>query len=402
MESAFVSKFGLSPTVFLYAAPVAAAPMIVGMLVVSGELVWLFTVFVSLVFTVMADMNFSIFAMSCIGGVAAVRGIHSCEKRNDIYWAGLRTGLVNALVVSLMTSLTKVGSAPIYEEVFFNAIAGFVGGMLSSFVVMAVVPFIETIFNYTTDLKLLELSNLSHPLMQEMVVKAPGTYHHSLVVGTMCEAAAKEIGANALLAKVMAYYHDIGKMDHAQYFIENQRPGSNPHDHISPYMSKTILVAHVKDGAELGMKHKLGRPIIDGILQHHGTTLISYFYNKAMEESDSDHDYVEESDFRYPGPKPQFKEAALVMLADSIEAAARSLDDPTPARLQNIVQSIIQGKFLDGQLSDCNLTLQDLSIIEDSFEHVILAMYHQRVEYPGQNSSSGDGNVKKLKPRVTS
>ncbi|MBC87345.1 MAG: HD family phosphohydrolase [Bdellovibrionaceae bacterium] len=388
MESAFVSKFGLSPTVFMYAAPVAAAPMIVGMLVVSGELVWLFTVFVSIVFAIMVDMNFSMFIMSCVGGVAAVRGIHNCEKRNDIYWAGLRTGVVNALVVMLLTSLTKVGTAGIYNEIFSNALAGFAGGILSAFIVMIIIPLLESIFNYTTDLKLLELSNLSHPLMQEMVVKAPGTYHHSLVVGSMCEAGAKEIGANALLAKVMAYYHDIGKMDHAQYFIENQRPGQNPHDHISPYMSKTILVAHVKDGAELGIRHKLGRPIIDGILQHHGTTLISYFYNKAMEESDEDHDYVEESDFRYPGPKPQFKEAALVMLADSIEAAARSLEDPTPARLQNIVQSIIQGKFLDGQLSDCDLTLQDLSIIEEAFEHVILAMYHQRVEYPGQNSNS--------------
>lgn len=245
--------------------------------------------------------------------------------------------------------------------------------------------------------------------MQEMVVRAPGTYHHSLVVGSMCDAAAKEIGANALLAKVMAFYHDIGKMDHAQYFIENQRPGYNPHDHISPYMSKTILIAHVKDGAELGLLHKLGKPIIDGILQHHGTTLISYFYNKAIEEHDDDHDYVEESDFRYPGPKPQFKEAAVVMLADSIEAAARSLDDPTPARLQNIVQTIIQNKFLDGQLSDCDLTLQDLSVIEDSFEHVILAMYHQRVEYPGQNQNQPSKkliadrqNVTNIKPKIGS
>ena len=218
--------------------------------------------------------------------------------------------------------------------------------------------------------------------MKEMIVKAPGTYHHSLVVGHMCESAAEAIGANPLLAKVMAYYHDIGKTEHAGYFIENQKPGHNPHDRLSPHMSKTILVAHVKDGAELGMHHKLGRPIIDGILQHHGTTLISYFYNKALEEQDEDIDQVLEDDFRYPGPKPQFKEAGLCMLADSIEAAARSLDEPTTARLQNIVRNIIQRKFMEGQLDECDLTLRDLSTIEEAFERIILGIYHQRIDYP--------------------
>jgi putative nucleotidyltransferase with HDIG domain len=221
--------------------------------------------------------------------------------------------------------------------------------------------------------------------MQEMIVKAPGTYHHSLVVGSMVEAAAKEIGANALLGKVMSYYHDIGKMPHAQYFIENQRQGSNPHDHISPYLSKTILIAHVKDGVEMGLKHKLGKPIIDGVLQHHGTTLISYFHNKALDEADRNVDQVIEDDFRYPGPKPQFREAALVMLADSIEAAARSLDEPTATRLQNLVKNIIQAKFLDGQLNECNLTLADLSVIEKSFKRILLGIYHQRIDYPQTN-----------------
>jgi putative nucleotidyltransferase with HDIG domain len=180
----------------------------------------------------------------------------------------------------------------------------------------------------------------------------------------------------------MAYYHDIGKMEHAQYFIENQRPGYNAHDHISPHMSKTVLIAHVKDGAEMGYKHKLGGAIIDGILQHHGTTLISYFFNKAREEADEDIDTVHEADFRYPGPKPQFKEAALLMLGDSIEAAARSLDEPTPGRLTSLVKNIIQSKFLDGQLEECDLTLSDLSTIEETYRRVILGIYHQRIDYP--------------------
>jgi hypothetical protein len=243
--------------------------------------------------------------------------------------------------------------------------------------------------------KLLELSNLNHPLLKDMIVKAPGTYHHSMLVGSMVEAAAEEIGANPLLAKVMSYYHDIGKMEHANYFIENQKPGQNPHDHISPYMSKTLLVAHVKDGVEMGMAHKLGKPIIDGIIQHHGTTLISYFYNKAMDLKTEDDCEVSEEEFRYPGPKPQFREAALCMLADSIEAASRSLDEPTPVRLQNIVRNIVQRKFMEGQLDECSLTLKDLSKVEQAFTRILLGIYHQRIDYP---RSAGGGAAESPAP----
>ncbi len=232
------------------------------------------------------------------------------------------------------------------------------------------------------------MSNLNHPLLKDMIVKAPGTYHHSMLVGSMVEAAAEEIGANPLLGKVMCYYHDIGKVEHARYFIENQRPGHNPHDHISPYMSRTLLVAHVKDGVELGMKHNLGAPIIDGVLQHHGTTLISFFYNKAIDLNQEENVEVPEDEFRYPGPKPQFREAALCMLADSIEAAGRSLDEPTPVRLQNIVRNIVQKKFMDGQLDECSLTLRDLSKVEMAFTRILLGIYHQRIDYPKGQSAS--------------
>lgn len=384
MDSAFLVRFGtaIPITAFLFAAPVAAGPMLVGLLVTYGELVWLFTAFLSVVLTFMVDMNFMFFTTSLIGGIAAARGVYACKKRNDIYWAGLRTGLINAVVIAFLTLFRHLGETDLLVQLAWNVPAGLLGGIFSAMVAMMLVPVLESVFNYTTDVKLLELASLNHPVMKEMIVKAPGTYHHSLVVGSMCEAAAEAIGANALLAKVMAYYHDIGKMEHAQYFIENQRPGYNPHDHISPHMSKTVLVAHVKDGAEMGLKHKLGEPIIDGILQHHGTTLISFFYNKALEGQDEDIDHIEPDDFRYPGPKPQFKEAALVMLADSIEAAARSLDDPTAGRLQSLVKNIIQSKFLDGQLEECNLTLKDLSVIENSFRRVILGIYHQRIDYP--------------------
>lgn len=408
MDSAFLMRFGASIpiTAFLFAAPVASGPMLVGLLVTSGEMVWLFTAFLSIVLTFMVDLNFMFFTVSLIGGIAAARGVYACKTRNDIYWAGLRTGLINSVVITFLILFTKLGESDLMLQLAWNIPAGLFGGLLSAMVAMMLVPMLESAFNYTTDVKLLELASLNHPLMKDMIVKAPGTYHHSLVVGSMCEAAAEAIGANALLAKVMAYYHDIGKMEHAQYFIENQRPGYNPHDHISPFMSKTVLVAHVKDGAEMGLKHKLGDPIIDGILQHHGTTLISFFYNKALEAQDEDIDQIETDDFRYPGPKPQFKEAALVMLADSIEAAARSLDDPTSGRLQSLVKNIIQSKFLDGQLEECNLTLKDLSIIEASFRRVILGVYHQRIDYPsssaqkpesakGQKKNESDSSAKK-------
>jgi putative nucleotidyltransferase with HDIG domain len=390
-EDSLVAKFGtwIPPTAFLFAAPVAAGPMLLGLLIQSGEVIWLFTAFVAISMGVMTDFNFPFMLVTMAGGIAAARGVYNCKKRNDIYWAGVRTGLVNAAVVTLIVLIQKADQPSVLgSELMWTVPAALLGGILASFVAMMVVPMLESIFNYTTDVKLLELSNLNHPLLKDMIVKAPGTYHHSMMVGSMVEAAAEEIGANPLLGKVMCYYHDIGKMEHSNYFIENQKPGHNPHDHISPYMSKTLLVAHVKDGVELGMEHKLGEPIIAGIIQHHGTTLISYFHNKAVERCVEGDKEVPEEEFRYPGPKPQFREAALCMLADSIEAAARSLDEPTPVRLQNIVRNIVQRKFLDGQLDECNMTLKDLSKVELAFTRILLGIYHQRIDYP---RASGGG-----------
>lgn len=389
-DAAFASKFGhiLTPRVFLYAAPVAAAPMMMGLLVTSGEVVWLFTAFMAFCMGIMTDFSFNFMLITMVGGIMAARGVFMCKTRNDIYFSGLRTGLVNALLVAFLMTVTKIDQEGTLNEVYFTVPAAFVGGIFSALLTLMIIPLLESMFNYTTDVKLLELSNLNHPLLKEMIVKAPGTYHHSMMVGSMVEAAAEEIDANPLLGKVMCYYHDIGKTEHANYFIENQKPGHNPHDHISPFMSKTLLVAHVKDGVELGMKYKLGKPIIDGILQHHGTTLISFFYNKALDLKKEGDGEIAEEEFRYPGPRPQFREAALCMLADSIEAAARSLDEPTPTRLQNIVRNVIQRKFQDGQLDECNLTLRDISKVENAFTRILLGIYHQRIDYP---RSAGGG-----------
>lgn len=389
-DAAFISKWGsyFTHAVFLFAAPVAAGPMIVGLIIASGELVWLFTAFLSLSLAIMEDFNFTFAIVTLVGGIAAARGVLNCKTRNDIYWAGVRTGLINALLVGFMMLIAKIEQDEAITEVYLAIPAAFLGGIFSSLITMMVIPLVESLFNYTTDVKLLELSNLNHPLLKQMLVQAPGTYHHSMMVGSMVEAGAEEIGANPLLAKVMSYYHDIGKMEHAKYFIENQKPGQNAHDGISPFMSKTLLIAHVKDGVELGMKYKLGKPIIDGIIQHHGTTLISFFYNKAQDMRDEGDSDISEEEFRYPGPKPQFRESALVMLADSIEAAARALDEPTPTRLQNIVRNIIQRKFTDAQLDECNLTLKDLSKVEQAFVKILLGIYHQRIDYP---KSAGGG-----------
>lgn len=383
-NSAFTSQFGsmIPEQAFMYAAPVAAGPMLVGLLIASGEIVWIFSLFLAVVIGIMVDFKFAFVLVSVIGGMAAARGVFKFKRRNDLYWAGVRTGAINALMVLLVSLMFYRSDENFLQIVLWSVPAGFLSGLLSSFLASALIPILETVFNATTDVALMELANLNHPLLKEMIVRAPGTYHHSLVVGSMVESASEEIGANPLLAKVMSYYHDIGKTEHAQYFIENQKAGNNPHDHLSPNMSKTILIAHVKDGVELGLEYKLGKPIIDGIVQHHGTTLIQFFYNRAIENQDETIDEVQEEDFRYPGPKPQFREAALIMLADSIEAASRSLDEPTPMRLQNIVKNIIQRKFMDGQLDECNLTLKDLSIIEESFIRVLLGIYHQRIDYP--------------------
>ncbi|MFP5518845.1 MAG: HD family phosphohydrolase [Bdellovibrionia bacterium] len=393
-DAAFVSKLSktLPPQFFLYAAPVAAAPMMVGLLITYGEVVWLFTAFMAMSLGIMVDFNFAFMLVTFVGGIAAARGVYGCKTRNDIYWAGVRTGIVNAVMIGFVVYLSKFDQEVVWKDILWPIPAGFLGGIFSSLVAMMFIPLLESLFNYTTDVKLLELSNLNHPLLKEMIVRAPGTYHHSMMVGSMVEAAAEEIGANPLLGKVMSYYHDIGKMEHSKYFIENQRPGNNPHDHISPFMSKTLLIAHVKDGVELGMSYKLGKPIIDGILQHHGTTVISYFYNKAQDQKEEGDADIPEEEFMYPGPKPQFREAALCMLADSIEAAARSLDEPTPVRLKNIVRNVIQRKFSDGQLDECNLTLKDLSRVEAAFVRILWGIYHQRIDYP-KSAGGGLGDV---------
>ena len=239
----------------------------------------------------------------------------------------------------------------------------------------------------TTDPSLLVLSDLNKPLLRKLAMRAPGTYHHSILVGSLSEAAAEAIGANSLLTRVGAYYHDIGKMDKPEYFVENQKGGKNPHDKLSPSMSYLIIVSHVKRGLEIAQEHKLPKEIQAFIAEHHGTNLISYFYNKALEKVDAAE--ISETDFRYPGPKPQSKETGIVMLADTVEAASRTLKDPSVSRLRGMVNSIIDDRFKNCELDESPLTLRELTLIQEAFVQILTGIFHGRIEYPKQERLFG-------------
>jgi len=261
--------------------------------------------------------------------------------------------------------------------------------ILAGVVMTGILPFIERLFDVQTDISLLELGDAAHPLLQELARRAPGTYNHSINVASMAEAAAETIGANGLLVRVGAYFHDIGKMFKPGYFIENQAQDSNLHESLLPAMSTLVIIAHVKDGADLARAHHLPRSIIDFIEQHHGTTLVEYFYEQAtrQQQDDPDKEAIQESSFRYPGPKPQTPEAGVLMLADAVESASRTLVDPTPARIESLVHNIAMKRLLDDQFDECGITLKQMSTIEESLIKTLTAVYHGRIKYPDQQTA---------------
>jgi hypothetical protein len=272
-----------------------------------------------------------------------------------------------------------VSDTPIGLTITSSLILGSVNGILSSILTNGAVPYLESAFGITSSVRLLELSNPGNPLLRRLQIEAPGTYHHSLLVGNLAEAAADAVGGDSLLVRVAAYYHDIGKMKRPYFFIENQM-GDNPHDKIAPTLSTLILTSHVKDGVELAREHKLPQGIVEIIEQHHGDSLCSFFYHKAVEGNKNEN--ITEDDFRYEGPKPQTKEAAIVMLADAVEAAVRSLQNRTPGRVEGLVRKIIKDKLMDGQLDESDLTLKDLDNIAGAFIRVLSGIFHNRIEYP--------------------
>ena len=259
--------------------------------------------------------------------------------------------------------------------------------------VLIAAPLVESLLGYTTDIKLLEMANLNHPLLRELIVRAPGSYHHSHLTGIIAEAAAESIGANPLLVRVAAYYHDIGKIRKPLYFVENAKNGEDRHAKLSPHMSSLIISSHVKDGVEMAQEAKLPQSIIDMMTQHHSTRQISFFYEKAKAQHDAETKKLDASDFEYEGPKPQTREAAILMLADVSEAAVRSLKEKSPARIEQTVDRVIDDCFKEKQLDECDLTLRDLNEISKAFVHILLGIYHQRIEYQKEAATKREGSV---------
>jgi putative nucleotidyltransferase with HDIG domain len=335
---------------------------------------------------------------------AAILLLRRIRSRTKLIYVGALTGIVVMLTTigvgtlvgqafgatSLAMSWTTQQLAETYRESFLLSL--FIGAtwfglcsLVAGVLMTGLLPFIEKMFDVQTDISLLELGDVQHPLLQELVRRAPGTYNHSINVASIAETAAEAIGANGLLVRVGAYFHDIGKMLKPSYFVENQGPDGNRHETLQPAMSTLVIIAHVKDGADLARRHHLPQSIIDFIEQHHGTTLVEYFYRREAQrlaERDPDAGELDETTFRYPGPKPQTKEAGVLMVADVVESASRALVDPTPARIESLVHDLAMKRLLDGQFDECGLTLSELRIIEDSLVKSLTAVYHGRVKYP--------------------
>lgn len=373
---AHYTSFSISASSISYGIPLASGAMTI-CLFLGLELAIPMAMLTAIGTAVIFKNRFDIFLYFLINSSMAAFWMQNCRERKVFIKAGLKLGVMNVILVTIID--TYLGGSSISKLLWDWAFA-FTGGVGAGIVTAGITPLIEIAFGYTTDIKLLELANLDQPILRRLMIEAPGTYHHSVVVGTIVEAAASEIGANSLLAKVCGYYHDIGKIKKPLYFIENQTNGINRHDKLAPSMSSLILIAHIKDGVEIARKNKLGQVIIDTIRQSHGTSLISYFYEKAKQLKGED--AVNIDNFRYPGPKPQTREAGLVMLADMVEAASRTLANPTPSKIQGLVQNLINKAFSDGQLDDCELTLKDLHKIAKSFYNILSGMYHHRIGYP--------------------
>jgi len=383
----------VDPMLLIYAVPLATGAMLTALLIDIHTAI-VFTVITSLVSGVWLDNPlYSIYVFA--SGLTAAFGVIRCKRRSAIWRAGIYVSLVN-VSTALMITLFEGHILSIDPLIILGA--ALANGIVVAMLVSALLPPFEHLFNLTTDISLLELLDLNQPLMRELLVEAPGTYHHSIIVGNLAEAAAEAIGVDPLLARVSAYYHDIGKIKMPDYFVENQVTSVSMHDKLAPRMSSLILLSHVKEGVELARAHKLPDPVIDIIQQHHGSSVQTFFYQKAREHYDNKlTPPVTEEDFRYPGPKPQTRVAALVLMADAVEASSRVLTDTSPARVSLLVDRIINHCFIDGQLDDCELTFKDIREIKSHFVYLLSSMYHKRVNYPGFEIKGDDTHTKPAK-----
>jgi putative nucleotidyltransferase with HDIG domain len=312
---------------------------------------------------------------SVVGGTVAVMALRGKSHRAQALLCGIYAALASLVVMTAVGLMTNNNS----QAVFTNALWSMGGAVIAALLCMGFQPLLEIVFNLATPSKLMELANPNQPLLRRLLIEAPGTYHHSIIVANLSEAAAEAIGANPLLARVGSYFHDVGKLKRPLYFKENQM-GDNPHDHTDPYVSSAIVTAHARDGLQMAKKYRLPMEIEKIIMEHHGDTPVMYFYHKALQQAGGNP--VDIQDFRYDGTRPTMKESAIVMLADTIEAAVRSMPDPTPQRIEEFIEQLVRGKLEDGQLSDSPLTLRDIDKICDAFTTVLIGVFHERIEYP--------------------
>ncbi|MGM9921769.1 MAG: HD family phosphohydrolase [Bhargavaea sp.] len=365
----------------IYVYPTALVPFLLRLLT-DGRMAILLTVLTAATgglllqegYSPVANMEIVLYVL--FGGFAGHYLIQGDGRRSSILTASFGVALVNALFITFYLLMTQSHFGLQEWLIFIMAAVG--SGLLSGALTIGLMPFFETVFGILSDLKLVELSNPNHPLLKRILTETPGTYHHSVMVANLSDAACEAIGANGLLARVGSYYHDIGKTRRPAFFIENQMAGTNPHDSLPPGKSRDIIIAHSTDGAEMLKKHGMPKELVDIARQHHGTTLLKYFLVKARESGEE----VDEEAYRYPGPKPQTKEIAVISIADSCEAAVRSMKEPTPEKIEELVRSIIRDKMNDGQFSECDLSFRELKIVGEVICTTLNGVFHNRIEYP--------------------
>ena len=390
LDASFAHSWG--KTLKAVVLPHAFAPVVLS--VILGRRIGLFGAIYATLFGVLVCISISAptyMATSALLGFTGVLLTKRVRRRNRLFMAGLYVGLV-----ATAYSLLLHEAAGVIMEEQIGRIVGLplIMGAVTGMAVGGLLPVLESVFGVTTDVSWLELGDLNHPLMRRLSIEAPGTYHHSLVVANLAEAAAEHIGASASMCRVSAYFHDIGKLSKPEYFIENMDPSDNPHDDLTPRMSALVIIAHVKDGVDLAIKHNLNSRIIDVIEQHHGTSLAYFFYRQALEQKaeverlvkqskakEDDVPQVSEETFRYPGPRPQFKESAIISLADAVESASRTLEKPNASRIETMIDEIVHARMMDGQLDECDLTIAELARIKKSFAKTLLSMMHGRIKY---------------------
>ncbi|MFH1665469.1 MAG: HDIG domain-containing metalloprotein [Candidatus Omnitrophota bacterium] len=368
-----------------YFIPMASMGMLVTLLV-GIDVAFLCVVLGSVLIALLAGGGIELMLVLVTGSTVGMFAVRDARSRGKIVLAGLLVGVVKFFAIACIGLINGM-DLDFYVR---DGVWGIASGLFSGFIVMGLLPVFEYVFKVSTNISLLELSDLNHPLLKKLAMEAPGTYHHSIMVGNLAEVACDAIGANSLQSRVGAYYHDIGKISKAEYFSENEMGVKSKHANLTPSMSALIISKHVKEGVETARKYKLNKKIIDFITQHHGDSTIAYFYQKAIEKAE-DGTPPKEENFRYPGPKPQTKESAIILLADSVEASSRTLDDPTPSSIRNLVKKIINNKFIDGQLEECDLTLKDINKIADSFVRVLMGVFHTRLDYPDDTRRSPSG-----------